>query len=247
MTGFWRTEVFEDVPSTQDIVRARAEAGEAEGLVIQALCQSRGRGRLGAVWESPPGNLYLSVLLRPDIPAARVGEMAFVCALALAAAFESFTGGRDLWLKWPNDVLLDGQKVSGILIETAIKGDRPDYVIVGIGVNIAAPPPGAAALSPETGREDLPDPLHMREAILDRLSFYLQKWLREGFTPIRAAWLPRAAGLGGPIRVRRASGLLTGIFRDIDSDGALILEKSSGRCERICAGDILMPLPQERF
>lgn len=244
MIGAWRIETCDAVSSTQDIVRTRAEAGEPAGLALQALCQKGGRGRLGSVWESPPGNLYLSALLRPDVPAGRMGQMAFVCAVALAAAFDPFTGGRDLRLKWPNDVLLGGQKVSGILIETAIKGDRADYAIAGFGVNIAAPPPGAAALSPQAGADRLPDPAQVRDAILGRLTFFLNQWMVEGFAPIRSAWLSRAAGLGKPIRVRRVSGMMEGIFRDLDATGALVLETEPGKRERVCSGDILMSIKE---
>lgn len=233
MNGPWRVERVERAHSTQDLVRHRAEDAEPQGLAIQALCQTGGRGRLGREWASPPGNLYVSVLLRPEVRLDRMGEMAFVCGLALAQGLEPLARGRDLRLKWPNDLLLDGRKVAGILIETGRDREEAPYAVAGFGVNVNAPPDGAA----EVGAGSVESVL---EALLEALSDHLILWARGGFAPVREAWLEKAAGLGCPIRVRTAQGTMEGVFRTLDPSGALVLEGAGGHVEIVRAGEILM-------
>jgi BirA family biotin operon repressor/biotin-[acetyl-CoA-carboxylase] ligase len=147
----WKIHTYAQLESTQDYVRSVAEDEEffAEGVVIQALAQTKGRGRHGNEWQSPMGNLYMSVLLRPECPAQAAGQLSFVVAVALSAAMgEVLADGHVKTLKWPNDILIDGKKVAGILLESNIsKLGIVDYVVAGMGVNIMAAPEGAVALA----------------------------------------------------------------------------------------------------
>lgn len=211
----WRIEAYGAVGSTQDLVKARAGQSAAQGLVVQAQAQNAGRGRRGRAWDSPPGNLYMSVLLRPDCPAARAGELGLVAAVALA---EALPGTR---LKWPNDVLLGGRKCAGILAESEIAAGRAAWLALGIGVNIAASPPGCAAVPGEVAT--------LRDAVLDSLARAYAEWGAGGFAPIRARWLGRCAHAPG--QAVTAAGR-TGAFAGMGADGALLLE-ANGATTRV--------------
>lgn len=229
----WRIETLEVVPSTQDIVRARAEAGESEGLVLQAHRQSVGRGRQGTRWESPPGNLYMSALLRPDCPAGQGGQIALVCAVALAQALEPFIApGVRIGLKWPNDLLIDGRKAAGILVESGMEEDRIGFAVTGIGVNVAAPPEGAAGLGPGAQVDAV------RDAVLEVLTEFYGIWRGQGFSPIRTAWLARAEKPGGTIRVGKPPYAQTGQFLGLSPDGRLIFQPVGGMVQEIAAGPV---------
>ncbi len=130
--------LLDSVGSTSDEALRLAREGAPHGTVVTAREQTAGRGRVGRAWASPPGNLYLSVLLRLDLPVARIAELSFVAALAVAETVDAFVAGRAS-LKWPNDVLIDGAKVAGILIEQA-----DGVAVIGIGVNVAHCPSGLA-------------------------------------------------------------------------------------------------------
>ncbi|NBQ77034.1 MAG: biotin--[acetyl-CoA-carboxylase] ligase, partial [Acetobacteraceae bacterium] len=138
----FRLECHEVLESTSSLVKQRADAGEAEGLAIQALRQSAGRGRQGRGWESPAGNLYISVLLRPDVPLKDAPQWSFVAAVALAETLGGLLpGAAKLSLKWPNDLLLQDAKAAGILVETGIAPSHAlDWICIGIGVNIMSKP-----------------------------------------------------------------------------------------------------------
>lgn len=234
----WRIQTFAELPSTQDYARECAEKGEALGLAVQAFSQTGGRGRQGREWHSPMGNLYMSVVLRPACGAAQAGQMAFVTAVAVAAAIESFIGyDHDLRLKWPNDVLIEGRKCAGILIESSLgAGGFVDYLVIGIGVNILAPPEGAAALKDFCDR---PVPINIfRERVLEELAAAYDQWQKEGFAPIRMRWLAQASAVNQSITARLPKQELQGIFRGIDESGALILETSPGKNRIIAAAEI---------
>ncbi|HTZ37379.1 MAG TPA: biotin--[acetyl-CoA-carboxylase] ligase [Stellaceae bacterium] len=236
----FRLVAYETVGSTNDEAKRLARDGAAEGLVVWAREQQAGRGRRGHVWASPPGNLYLSLLLRPNCRAAAAAQLGFVTALALAEALGEFAGTAiDLRFKWPNDVMGNGRKLAGILLETEmLAGDVPAFVVIGIGVNLASSPREVAypatslieegvTLSPET----------LIPPLAERMAAWLETWRTSGFAAVREAWLGRAIGLGGPIRVRLEHATLDGAFLDLDEDGALLLGLPEGR-RRIAAGEI---------
>lgn len=234
---FWRVQVLGTTPSTQDIVRGLAETGEGEGLAVQSLQQTKGRGRHGNEWSSPMGNLYMSVLLRPSCKADQAAQMAFVAANALSAAIDTvMEPAHTKTLKWPNDVLVDGRKISGILLETALdKHGRADYLIIGTGVNIFAPAEGAAGLD---GIKKEPVFVNkFRDTYLDFLHKAYLDWQDKGFAPVRDAWLKQAHGLDSPMRIRLPEVTYEGVFRGIDDSGALIADIDGTR-RAFTAGDV---------
>lgn len=226
--------LYDSVGSTNDEARRLAQAGAAHGTVVAARQQTAGRGRVGRSWISPPGNLYVSILLRLNLPPARVAELSFVAALAVADVVDAFLSpGCRAMLKWPNDVLVGGAKISGVLIE-----QLDEATIMGIGVNIAHEPAGtpypATSLARERGEGlTAPSVETCRNALLAAFATWLDTWLNAGFGPIRAGWLVRAHPLGTPLR----AGQRDGTFAGLDHDGALLLGTPDGLC-RIVAGEV---------
>ncbi|MGH6943218.1 MAG: biotin--[acetyl-CoA-carboxylase] ligase [Geminicoccaceae bacterium] len=235
-------ETFDRVGSTNDELRRLAEAGAAARLVVMAREQIRGRGRYGRAWASPPGNLYASVLLRPDRPMAEAAQLSLVASLALAEALEALAPvGSELKVKWPNDVLLRGGKTAGLLLEGAPPSDgQAAWVIIGSGVNIVSCPrdtPYPATCLRDAGFANL-EPLSVLEAYLRALDEWLARWEGAGFGPIRDTWRARSLGLGGEIRLRLKDGDLFGRFVDLSDTGALLLEQRGGKRREIAAGDV---------
>ena len=232
---------LDEVGSTNDEAKERAVAGALEGTVVWARQQRAGRGRRGRIWESPPGNLYLSVLLRPSCEARRVAQLSFVAALAVLDLVDGLLPGRAR-CKWPNDILVDGGKVAGILLESALQSDgRVDWVVLGIGVNLVGHPglegpvpstslvaAGASTIAPE---DALPP-------LLAALTRRRSEWGTEGFKAVRRAWLDRAHGLGGPVTVASGGEKLTGTFEGLDEEGALMLAREGADSRSISAGDV---------
>lgn len=244
MSISWNIERFDTLPSTQDVAKARAREGAEEGLVIQAFQQSAGKGRHGNQWDSPAGNLYMSVLLRPDCPADQAGQLSFVVAVALSAAMDDFIDeGHSKTLKWPNDILINNLKCAGILLESELtsKG-RVESLIVGIGVNLLAPPPASAGAGfNRIGLQQVTDKkveIHLfRGCVLEQLDKYYVRWKEDGFAAIRNLWLAQAHGLNQEIEVRFADKKLHGVFKNIDKNGALQL-KSGSEILTINSGDV---------
>lgn len=234
---FWRVQVLGTTPSTQEMVRGLADNGEPEGLGIQALQQTGGKGRHGNTWTSPMGNLYLSVLLRPSCRADKAGQLAFVVALALSDAIDAVMApGFTKTLKWPNDILIDGKKISGILLESKLDNHgRVDYLIVGTGVNIFAPPEGAASLDAIKV-----DPVYVnkfRDLYLEKLFSHYISWQEKGFGPVRDEWLKQAHGLNQPMKIRLPEITYEGVFKGIDENGTLIAEVD-GVLRNFTAGEV---------
>lgn len=212
---------------------------------IMAGRQTAARGRRGRAWISPEGNFAATLVMRPQGDPAQAALRSFVAALALADALALVTGpGAVISLKWPNDVLLNGGKVAGILLESAGQGRAVNHLVIGIGVNlVAAPPrdlvePGATppvSILGETGARIAPD------EFLTLLAAAFARWEAQfttyGFAPIRSAWLARAARLGQPITARTVTETIAGTFDTIGEDGALILLTAQGR-RAIPAADV---------
>jgi BirA family transcriptional regulator, biotin operon repressor / biotin---[acetyl-CoA-carboxylase] ligase len=230
----WRLVALDSVSSTMDEAARLADAGAPEGTVVWAREQTGGRGRRGRSWASAPGNLYTTTVLRPDCPAPRAAELGFVAALAVA---DMVPESRAVRVKWPNDVLVDGGKVAGILLESAIgQNAMVQHVVAGIGVNIGFAPqltemryPGAAL----GGTVE-----HGLERLTAALAARLAEWRREGFATVRAGWLAKAGPLGAEVDVRLGDELVRGRFDGVDHEGALLLETASGP-RRIVSGELL--------
>lgn len=228
------------VDSTSDEAKSLAAADAPEGSVVWAREQSAGRGRYTRQWLSPPGNLYMSVVLRPDVPAARTAELGFIAALAVAETVEAFLpSGPPPRLKWPNDVLVDEQKIAGILLEGQFTGMEIAWVVAGIGINVAGAPnnPAYPATSLAACGAGAVTARNVLEKLLARLGAWLTIWREQNFAPVREAWMARAARLGEAVTVRVGAEPLTGVFRGIDHDGALKLETPQG-IRRITAGEV---------
>lgn len=235
----WRVEHFSTIGSTNDEARKRALQGDSGRLWIIADEQKAGRGRLGRTWVSPPGNLHASALLLDPAPVARGFEIGFVAGLALRRAVGDL-GGRDFFLKWPNDLIWRGAKVAGLLAEGVTLAGGGFACVIGIGVNCAVAPQGApyptASLSEAIGHAVAPAELFDRLA--PRFAEALATWRRgENFAEIRAAWLQAAAGLGAPIRISGPDGGREGVFEALDANGRLLLRRA-GRLEIVEAGDV---------
>jgi BirA family biotin operon repressor/biotin-[acetyl-CoA-carboxylase] ligase len=224
---------FPVLDSTNAEARRQAAAGAPSGTVIVAETQTAGRGRRGRAWVSEPGNLYCSVLLKAEVPADRAAQATFAASLAVAEAVEPFAAGGRIACKWPNDVLKDGAKLAGILLEF-----DGEWLIVGVGVNVVHHP--AETEFPAADLGGAATASQVLEGFLARLEAWLDVWRRDGFSPLRSAWLEKAQGVGQAVRVRLPDRVLEGIFRGLDGDGALILERD-GRNERILAGDVFFP------
>ena len=230
----WTLVAFDSVGSTNDEAAQLADAGSPEGTVVWSREQTGGRGRRGRHWASPVGNLYTSTILRPDCAAGRAAELGFVAALAVADIVPT---GRPLRVKWPNDVLVEGGKIAGILLESAVgQTGQVQHVVAGIGVNVGFAPqlpdmryPGAAlGGSVETALEKLAAALSAR----------LAEWRREGFETVRAAWLAKAGPLGAEVDVRLGEELVRGRFAGLDREGALLLDTAAGP-RKIVSGELL--------
>lgn len=214
-----------------DIARALADSGAAEGTVIQAGTQTGGRGRRGNQWESPLGNLYQSLILRPGKPKQEWGQLSFVIAVALAGALvRSGICENHIQLKWPNDVLLDERKAAGILIEAS-----GNHVIIGTGVNIATAPESRGRLSDYMAA----DRDGFRDMFLDSVGYHYTSWQAQGFETIREEWMRHAYRLGQDIQARLKDAVYEGVFQDIDDNGTLLLAEKDGTTRKINAGEIL--------
>lgn len=234
--------LFDRVGSTNDEAKRLAEAGAASGQVVVGREQTKGRGRHGRSWSSPPGNLYASVLLRPDCSLAETAQLSLLASLALVEALERLgPPGLDLALKWPNDVLIRGAKTAGILLESGhAPGTAGRWVVIGSGVNVASCPDGLPYPTTALEREGFaPAPLAVLEAYLQSLDVWLARWRRSGFAAVRSAWRARCHGLGQEIRLRLEHEELLGRFVDLTSTGALLLESADGRRRELAAGDVL--------
>ncbi len=242
----YRLFIYEEIGSTNDEAMRLARAGDPGRAWLIAKAQSRGRGRHGRQWVSPPGNLYASLLLIDEVEARLAPQLGFVAGVALARALRECIGDdMRLRLKWPNDILFDGAKLAGILLESTELRDGRFACIMGIGVNCAVSPsdlPYRATALAEIGalRCEAQDIfLHLSHELAQGLDRFAKG---AGFDAIRQEWLSFAAGLGGPIRIDTPTGSVAGIFRTIDASGRLIVACGEAS-EIIEAGDVWLAEP----
>jgi BirA family biotin operon repressor/biotin-[acetyl-CoA-carboxylase] ligase len=242
---FFRLHAHETIGSTMEECRRLAGEGAPEGSLVWAGAQTAGRGRRGRGWASPPGNLYFSLLLRPDLPPADGAKLGFVAALAMGGALAALLPGGEerVRLKWPNDLLIDGAKTAGILLEGQPRPDgRLSWVILGIGVNVQSFPADTPypAMS-VAGAGGPSDPGLLLTGFAERFPECYDSFRRNGFGPTRAAWMSRAAGIGQPIVVRLEQETVTGRFSTLDEEGRLWLELADGSRRSFTAGDVFFP------
>jgi BirA family biotin operon repressor/biotin-[acetyl-CoA-carboxylase] ligase len=237
------------VGSTNVEAMALARAGEAGPLWVTAARQTAGRGRRGNAWVSQPGNLYATLLVTDAAPSPRLPELCFVVALAARDAICNVAPdlATMLKLKWPNDLLLAGAKIVGILIEAERVGNATATVI-GIGINCAHHPQDTPYPATDLGTHGAAvTPPQMFGALSAAMVKWLALWDRgRGFAAIRAEWLTHAAGIGGDIVVRLPNRQLAGKFESLDETGRLMLRVPDGHLEAITAGEVFPALPQSR-
>ncbi|WP_422785835.1 biotin--[acetyl-CoA-carboxylase] ligase [Rhizorhabdus argentea] len=216
---------------------ALARSGAAEGTWLRADSQASGRGRQGRHWVSPPGNLYASTLVRRMASDPPAPTLALVAAVALDALLQGWLGADRLMIKWPNDLLADGAKISGILLEGV-----DDAVVVGIGVNLAHHP--EAVDRPATSLAALglsaPDPGDFAADLAASFAGWLARWRNEGLGVVLARWQARAHPPGTALSVRAQEGVLEGLYDGLEADGALRLKAADGRIHVVHAGDIFL-------
>jgi BirA family biotin operon repressor/biotin-[acetyl-CoA-carboxylase] ligase len=238
--------LYEAVPSTNTVLRELARAGAAGGTVVLAESQTAGHGRAGKPWFSPPGvNLHASILLRPDVRPAAAGVHSFVASLALADAIREL--GLAPAIKWPNDVLVTRRKVAGTLAEVAVAGDRVEYMILGVGVNVNVEPDalraalGEAAQHATSLKEALGRPVD-RNAFAAAFLTAVDEWLitvgEQGPAPLLQAWSDLDIVTGRRVEVREATVVFDGRARGVDREGCLEVVDARGVVHRVVAGEI---------
>jgi BirA family biotin operon repressor/biotin-[acetyl-CoA-carboxylase] ligase len=238
--------VFQETTSTNDVVEKLERDGVKEGVVVFAESQSRGRGRLGRSWTSPSGKgLWFSVLLRPDLRPQVATQLTVACAIALVRAIRALTG-LELEIKWPNDILIAGKKLAGILTELNAELDRVKHLIVGIGVDVnlsAADLPAdlrkiATSLKIETGK-----PISRPELatlILRELDADYQRITTGQFAAVATEWEAACSTIGRDVRIMIGDRRICGRAEALDEDGALLLRTEHGQLERIIGGDVAL-------
>jgi BirA family biotin operon repressor/biotin-[acetyl-CoA-carboxylase] ligase len=235
---------YQEVDSTNTIACRLALGGAREGEVVVADAQTKGKGRLDRAWQSPPGsNLYTSMILRPKIEPAMAPQITLMAGVAVAELLSGYSPG-DVSIKWPNDVLLRGKKVCGILTEMKAAAGSVDFIILGIGLNInmnhqdfdPSLRDAATSLKIETGV------VYDRLDVVSKLFDFIEKWykvfLSMGFIGLRDTWLRHADILGKRIKVVFKDEFQTGIVTGIDDDGTIMMKDENGVNQQVVAGDV---------
>ncbi len=233
---------FDELASTNDLAKELAAKGAPEGTLVVAEAQSRGRGRLGRQWESPPGaGLYVSLLLRPVLPPTEMPQITLTTAVAVARAVTRVTGVVP-GIKWPNDLLLDGKKLGGILTEMETESEQIRHLVVGLGLNVNNPafPPELAAIATSlalaTGRSH--SRVRLLQAWLEEFEELYGRFLARDFAGILEEWRSLAVTLGQQVIVRQGPLTICGQALEVASDGALLVETASGEVVRVTSGEI---------
>jgi BirA family transcriptional regulator, biotin operon repressor / biotin---[acetyl-CoA-carboxylase] ligase len=238
-----RIELLDEIGSTNDEALHRAAAGERGPVWIATRRQTAGKGRSGRAWnEAGIGNVAATLLCEPGCPPARLPELSLVAGVATHAAITEALpagGAPSVELKWPNDVLIEGAKTSGILIETGNFGSVV-VSLIGIGINVASAPAGVdratTCLAEHGCKVDA-------EAVLNRLAARMAEWIDvwrgpDGFATIRAAWVDRAMPVGRKIEIKTNDGPVAGTFAGLDHDGALLIDLAPDIRRRFTYGDV---------
>lgn len=235
---------YDKVTSTNDIAKEWTRQGAPDGSIVVAEEQSGGRGRLGRVWHSPPGKgIFFSVILYPPVQPAIVSQITMVTAVALALAVRTHSG-VPAGIKWPNDLLVDGRKLCGILTEMSAEVDRIEYLVVGAGLNVnltrdefpADIRELATSLLLETGHS-LPRASLLR-AMLEEYEKWYQLWLTQGFVPVLEQWKALSVSLRRMVQVHTLNDTWEGWVEDVDESGALLLRLEDGSLQRLVAGEV---------
>ncbi len=236
MTKVIGLEIVDEIGSTSDALKLRAVACPGQEAALLARRQISGHGRLGRAWHSIDGNLHLSVLLRPQV-LLWPGHWSILAAVALAGTVRHYLSEPEtLRLKWPNDLLLGGGKLAGILLEAGFASGP--WLVIGFGVNLTGAPLGLGRpVADMASRCPAPAPEVFAAQLLEALQNWRIRYGRDGFDPVRAAWLAMAHRPGEPIAVGMGEQRLHGAFRGLGDDGALLLNGPDGEL-RVTAGEL---------
>ena len=239
---FGKKIIYEDtVSSTMDVAFRLALEKTAEGTVVCAESQTKGRGRLGRSWTSVKGKgIYMSIVLRPKLSPLEVAKLTLLGAVVVSEALKKSTGLQPL-IKWPNDLLVKGRKLAGILTEMSADTDRVKFIVIGIGLNVNSSlnslPPGSTSLKEETKEE------HSRIKILQEILREMERWYlgieEKGFKDVIQRWKELSVTLDQWVRVADAGGFVEGLAVDLDRDGGLLIRKDSGVVVKKMAGDVI--------
>jgi len=236
-----RIHDLDEVGSTNAVAADLAREGAPEGTVVLARCQTSGKGRSGRSWSSPEGGLYLSVILRPDVALSQVTVLPILASLAVSKAISTSTGMVSS-VKWPNDVLIGTRKVCGILSESTIMGERIEFLILGIGLNVNTLPddlpPGSVATSLRTELGRQVDIGEVARDLMYMLDMLYSRFLDGQSEAILAEWTDRSSTIGSDVVVNTSHGNVEGKAMGLDGSGALIL-KQGPRLVRIDHGDCM--------
>ncbi|MEK0314088.1 biotin--[acetyl-CoA-carboxylase] ligase [Cohnella sp. 56] len=246
-----RLHLLDAVTSTQDVLRDLAEAGAPEGTLVIAERQDNGRGRMGRAWVSPPGRgVSMSLLLRPQVPLQQAPQLTLLAAVALCRGLSRETG-LAIGIKWPNDLLVDGRKISGILLESAAEDERLRYVAVGLGIAVNLDPADypddllsrAVSLKIAAGRPF--DRAALIAAVLLEFEQLYAVYKERGFEPIRILWETYSVTLNRTVSLNAGNGFFEGIPRGLDAGGGLRVELPEGGERTIYSAEIgdAAPLP----
>jgi len=239
---------FAEIDSTNSECLRLADAGCELPLWVLADYQTNGRGRLNRSWLGQKGNLYASGLYSFTAPPAKLAELGFAAALAVIDAIAPFVANEQLLLKWPNDVLLNGGKLCGILLEShGGKQQGQNILVIGIGINLSHAPkiPGrkTSCLADFCKTEQAIKPSDVLPSLIESFEKWVSLWQDQGFAPIREAWIANCHGLGDTIRTSQGQ---TGIFEDMQANGALLLRKADGKAIEVSAGEIYFDGQEEQ-
>ncbi len=236
---------YDVVDSTNEEAKRLAQGGGAHGAVIWAKRQTAGRGRMGREWVSPEGNLFVTLLLTPEMDLAACSQLSFVAAIAAAETLEAMVQSpQDIACKWPNDILLSGKKLGGILLESFVAandlGIEKRWVAVGVGINIDSCP--EHVMYPATSLREAGVELVSAKIVLSRFIYnfihHYDIWQEKGFKPVQKAWLKRAYHKGKPIEVAMGDEVISGIFDTVDDQGQLCVSRKDGTVATVHAGDV---------
>ncbi len=244
--GRERIDHFPVIDSTNVHARMIADRGAPEGTVVVAEAQLKGKGRRGRSWFSPAGEgIYVSVILRPRVAPSEAPQLVLMAAVAAAEALLA-QAALPVSVKWPNDILVGGKKIAGILTEMRLAGDRIDHVVIGMGVNVNTPaeslPPEIAAIATSlcavTGRTF--SRAGLLRTYLEKLEGWYALFRERRFEPIRERWLEISRIIGKQVKIAGVDRTYEGEVVDIDPTGFLILKSPDGSVQRILAGDVSM-------
>lgn len=232
------------VDSTNEWAKKLVRLGACEGTVVLAEMQECGYGRLGRKWVSPRGGLWFSIILKPKLKPAEAAKLVFVAGLAVAEVLHELYC-LEVETKWPNDVMVSGRKICGMLSEMSTAKERIDHVIVGIGINanfnVQKHLPrelwkNATSLETELGKKISLEKLF--RALLQKTEDIYETFMEKGFAPVLEKWKRYAMFLGCQVKVAAGTEIWNGLAIDVDGDGLLVLKLKGGRILRVLAGDV---------